>query len=651
MKKAIFFTIDSLLASGIIIISVLLVANFYSAEQQQININYASQDLVRIFSTMNVGEVNNDYAKSLIASGEITNTNNTILEQIGDFWAEDKIELAKNFTKNLTEGIIPSVYGFSVLVSDEEIYSRNLPVKRALVSSRKIISGIAKAKPKEGFTSRAYLSKITSKTNTKHYPFDVIAPCYNSMNDPSNADRASIEYTIELPNDAIVTNASWIIVPALANTEVDAYVNNNNVFKGVPNENSILNAQGNFTSGINKVRYNQTVYLGGGCPGDDGTSNVVLTYKTQQLQTIDNKTKFPFAVVYANGRISDYEKPIFAPNADISKINISLYVNASSIHLYFRFKATTIDIGSKLVTNNYVEWKDNDIKNNLSQSGISYNNLKDSYFYFIFDFLPFNNNVTILPNSSVILEGTQQTLPFGFIDVSQKIDLTMQKDPAPFAWCPDSYYNVSWGFRLPENMIPLYSDWVIGWCWLNDADQIAKANGIDLYRHIEGDSGTDPFIGAFARYGYTKNTASGSIVNGQNTFDLQFGSDYSTKPSISYGENVFIIPNSVTYTSVLGNAEGCTWKVQVNQGVDKIISVPKDYNGGNSCVFNQSDTIYNINDSNQIAALQIFEILDFDSDGDVDLLISEGDVEIETLTISKVPSLWGPAIIEIRVWE
>ena len=68
-------------------------------------------------------------------------------------------------------------------------------------------------------------------------------------------------------------------------------------------------------------------------------------------------------------------------------------------------------------------------------------------------------------------------------------------------------------------------------------------------------------------------------------------------------------------------------------------------------MFNQSDTIYNINDSNQIAALQIFEILDFDSDGDVDLLISEGDVEIETLTISKVPSLWGPAIIEIRVWE
>ena len=70
MKKAIFFTIDALLASGIIIIAVLLVANFYSAEQQQVNINYASQDLVRVFSTMEVGEVNNDYAKSLSHRGK-----------------------------------------------------------------------------------------------------------------------------------------------------------------------------------------------------------------------------------------------------------------------------------------------------------------------------------------------------------------------------------------------------------------------------------------------------------------------------------------------------------------------------------------------------------------------------------------------------
>src|SRR3989344_2010813 len=216
MKKAVFFTIDSLLASGIIIISVLLVANFYSAEQQQININYASQDLVRIFSTMNVGEVNNDYAKSLIASGEITNINNTILEQIGDFWAENKIELAKNFTKNLTEDIIPAAYGFSVLVNDEPIYSRNLPVKRSLVSSRKIISGIAKAKPKEGFTARVLLSGIKSK-RTNAYVY------FGGYEGDGNLTKKLI-----LPNDVISFNSSYLEVDAGGNFNL--YINN--IFSG-----------------------------------------------------------------------------------------------------------------------------------------------------------------------------------------------------------------------------------------------------------------------------------------------------------------------------------------------------------------------------------------------------------------------------------
>ena len=31
--------------------------------------------------------------------------------------------------------------------------------------------------------------------------------------------------------------------------------------------------------------------------------------------------------------------------------------------------------------------------------------------------------------------------------------------------------------------------------------------------------------------------------------------------------------------------------------------------------------------------------------------INENNLDVSTLIISKVPSLWGPAIIEVRVWE
>ncbi|MBI2656753.1 VWA domain-containing protein [Candidatus Woesearchaeota archaeon] len=216
MKKAVFFTIDSLLASGIVIIAIFLVANFYSAEQQKVNVNYASQDLVRVFSTMSVGGVSNSYTQSLIASGDITDMNNTILEQIGDFWANDKIDLARNFTKNLTEDIFPSQYGFSVLVNGEEIYSRNLPLKKALVSSRKIISGIAKAKPTEGFTARVLLNGIKSK-KTNAYAY------FGGYEGDGNLTKKLV-----LPIDVISFNSSYLEVDAGGNFNL--YINN--VFSG-----------------------------------------------------------------------------------------------------------------------------------------------------------------------------------------------------------------------------------------------------------------------------------------------------------------------------------------------------------------------------------------------------------------------------------
>lgn len=210
-KKAVFFTIDSLLASGIIIVAILLVATFYSANRQPVNINYASRDMVRVFSALKVGEVNNDYVKSLIASGDITNVNNTILGQIGSFWAEDKMELAKNFTKNLTEDVFPPAFGFSVLVDNELVYSRNISVKRSLVSSRKLISGIAKAKPTEGFTARVLLNGIKSK-RTNAYAY------FGGYEGDGNLTKI-----LALPNDVISFNSSYLEVDA--GTNFDLYVN------------------------------------------------------------------------------------------------------------------------------------------------------------------------------------------------------------------------------------------------------------------------------------------------------------------------------------------------------------------------------------------------------------------------------------------
>ena len=84
-------------------------------------------------------------------------------------------------------------------------------------------------------------------------------------------------------------------------------------------------------------------------------------------------------------------------------------------------------------------------------------------------------------------------------------------------------------------------------------------------------------------------------------------------------------------------------------GTASTVKVPSSYNGADICTF--SGKIYDSSDALDNAVFQLFSNLDIDKDGKLDVDIEENDLEVDTLTISKVPSLWGPAIIELRVWE
>ena len=334
MKKAIFFTIDSLLASGIIIIAVLLVSNFYSQEQQQVNVNYASQDLVRVFSTLTVGDVKNDYVKTLIANGEITNTDNTIIEQIGDFWAEnteEKLNLSYNLTKNLTDDIIPSSYGVSVLINGEEIYSRNIPVKRALVSSRKIISGIAKAKPTEGFTARVLLNGIKSK-KTNAYVY------FGGYEGDGNLTKKLV-----LPNDVISFNSSYLEVDSGGN--FDLYINgffSGSYVKGSSGGGNMLADKWNisnaylvnFKPGENNITINfasENNYIAGGF--------LRATYTTSSYNDTQTHGYEKYLFPGIEGVINLYSS-IYAPN-EPSNMNISLHF-LSQYQIYLTIGNTTV---------------------------------------------------------------------------------------------------------------------------------------------------------------------------------------------------------------------------------------------------------------------------------------------------------------------
>jgi hypothetical protein len=51
-----------------------------------------------------------------------------------------------------------------------------------------------------------------------------------------------------------------------------------------------------------------------------------------------------------------------------------------------------------------------------------------------------------------------------------------------------------------------------------------------------------------------------------------------------------------------------------------------------------------------VAAFQLFSQLDFDDDKRVDINFDEMSLVIESFLVPGVPSMWGPAIAEARIW-
>src|SRR3989344_5222382 len=84
-KKAYFFSLDAFIALVIILGVVLVVKPTIQNESPQINLQ---EDLVEVLSNLKIGEIDNPYAQQLISDGKIVNLNQSVLEQIGEFYAK-----------------------------------------------------------------------------------------------------------------------------------------------------------------------------------------------------------------------------------------------------------------------------------------------------------------------------------------------------------------------------------------------------------------------------------------------------------------------------------------------------------------------------------------------------------------------------------
>ena len=152
-KRGYFFMLDAMLALIVLSIGIFLITSSYVDVPQLAQVGLLADDLLNFLSNSKIKDINNPYAGiggALWTQGLITDIENTLLQQIGEFYAAGNIDTAEKFIANVSSGIIPPQFKYEVWIDGTILYPKVQSAEHAesrnntyiLLTSKKITFGI-----------------------------------------------------------------------------------------------------------------------------------------------------------------------------------------------------------------------------------------------------------------------------------------------------------------------------------------------------------------------------------------------------------------------------------------------------------------------------------------------------------------------------
>lgn len=144
--------LDATLALFVLTIGVLLILSFYIDLPQPTQVGFISKDLLNFFSDTKIKDLNNQYAGiggELWRNGSITDPENSLLQQIGEFYNRNDLATAEKFVQNVSD-IIPGQFKYEIWIDNTRIYPKNASQEHLkskantnlLLTSKKLTFGI-----------------------------------------------------------------------------------------------------------------------------------------------------------------------------------------------------------------------------------------------------------------------------------------------------------------------------------------------------------------------------------------------------------------------------------------------------------------------------------------------------------------------------
>ena len=155
-KRGIFFSTDAFVALSIIFLTVIIAFPISKEIKRE---SYLQYDLIQTLDSLKVGEL------AGTPSHLITDPNQSLLEQIGEFYTQGKLDEAKELA-GIALANLDTSQNIGLWYDDElifSVYSTPYESARNVRTARQLISGIGAGNQTTGFVAKAWLENIQSK--------------------------------------------------------------------------------------------------------------------------------------------------------------------------------------------------------------------------------------------------------------------------------------------------------------------------------------------------------------------------------------------------------------------------------------------------------------------------------------------------------
>ena len=151
-RGAYFFVIDAFIAASIIFLTLMLIMNTHAAKPESAPTLRMVEDYTTFLMNTRIRDFVGPYTETLVNNHNITNLDNTLLDQLTEFYYYNSTgknmsatmnisDIMADFTREISQSIMSSQRSFAIYINDSLIYNRTQKdpeYSELLLSSKKI---------------------------------------------------------------------------------------------------------------------------------------------------------------------------------------------------------------------------------------------------------------------------------------------------------------------------------------------------------------------------------------------------------------------------------------------------------------------------------------------------------------------------------